>query len=175
MIKFYKYKSVLYIMEDFRLKFKIIIVLFCIIIAFIIFCFYNSNSIKEKIVYKQNTKEKSLISDAKNYNVSIEDGSITFESSNGSSSIIYLFPDGIFSDVLQVIKANSPYEANLIKAEFEKKISGGMISNVTVNNDIVSIFYNIDYFEDLKGCSQKEFEDSFLNSDNITIDSKGEY
>lgn len=177
--------------------FVLLIGLVMILVVGIVF-WNHENSVHEEIIFREsevtisgddlsgtnmeetsqegqlNASQSSMQDDNTEYDVNIDDETITFTTKDGSSSIIYIFENNHLDNVLQIIAAESASAAEYLKNQYEKEIGNGIIDRVVVSDNMISIRYAQDYFKEYRDYTKSEIEDLLLYNENTTIIESGE-
>lgn len=100
------------------------------------------------------------------YDVSISEDEIDFIDENGNM-ISYIFTDDHLSGVLEVLIANNEDEASEIKKFYEEKIQDGEVERVVQQENIISVKYDINYFEAYSSYTKDEIQTMLLKESNF--------
>lgn len=100
------------------------------------------------------------------YDVSISEDEIDFTDENGNM-ISYIFTDDHLSGVLEVLIANNEDEASEIKKFYEEKIQDGEVERVVQQGNIISVKYDINYFEAYSSYTKDEIQTMLLKESNF--------
>lgn len=151
-------------MNNKKVFFVFLIILFIIIVAFVLENF-TSLGVYEK-VYTIDSSTFDSGDNAYSYDAMVTDDTITFYDNEGNS-IIYVFSADKLENVFNVYNARSEAEAKRIAAYYKKQIGNGEITRVSYNGTTVSVTMDMNYFSEYKNYSKKEIEDILLQNAEI--------
>ncbi|MBQ9280558.1 MAG: hypothetical protein IJ215_05930 [Clostridia bacterium] len=151
-------------------NFWIFMIVIFIILAFIFFWWKGVGRVQEDITEKES--EPIVQHDSafdEEYDVDIDDETITFTSKDGKTAIIYVFDNDHLDNVLYVVAVEDENAAEYLKNEYEKQVGNGIIDRVVSSENIVSIKYDKSYFEEYSNYTKDEIQDLLINNDFTTI------
>lgn len=100
------------------------------------------------------------------YKIDVYDDEIDFIDDNGNT-IIYAFSDDRLSAVMEILILNNNEDAEVVKEFYELKIPSGEIERVVRDENMISVKYNIEYFEEYMNYTKDELQSILLESSNF--------
>ena len=104
------------------------------------------------------------------YRIDVYDDEIDFIDDNGNT-IMYLFSDDRLSAVMEILVLDNKDDADVVKAFYELKIPSGEVERVVQEDTMVSVKYNIEYFEEYKNYTKDEIQSRLLEGRNFKQES----
>ena len=98
------------------------------------------------------------------------DDEIDFIDDNGNT-IMYLFSDDRLSAVMEILVLDNKDDADAVKAFYELKIPSGEVERVVQEDTMVSVKYNIEYFEEYMNYTKDEIQSMLLDGSNFKQES----
>lgn len=124
----------------------------------------NDNSIFVTAEKNNDNLDASISSNG--YKVSIYDDEIDFIDSDGNI-ISYVFEDDKLSSVQEILFADSIEEVNALKDFYEEKIATGEIERIVQEEKMISVIYNMNYFEEYLTLTKDEIQSLLLKESNF--------
>lgn len=161
--------------KNFKLMYCVAIVIAIIIFFLIVLLFQDDDFTEENVSENEELNQVSgeSFSNLLGYDVEITEDTLTFSSPDGVV-VVYSFENDHLIDIVQVITADTAEAAEYTGDIFKEQVSEGLIENVQVKENIVSIKYNMEYFEEYKNYTKDEIQDIIFGNENVITEEKGE-
>ncbi|MBQ8299393.1 MAG: hypothetical protein IJX99_05975 [Clostridia bacterium] len=155
-----------------------LILFFIISACFLFFIFDNPFfNISEEIIYLE-SGDSSILNNVVDeninfsgeygyeYDVLVDDDTITFYDENGSS-IIYVFSNDRLENVLNVFNMKTVEEANVVETYYKSMVGNGKIKRVVAKDTIVSVVLDMEQFAEYRDYSRESLEKILLKDANL--------
>lgn len=161
---------------------KNIISFVLIIIAFVIvsFSYISLQSYREKkasekvsekvsstIEMKKNQGSGNAIENPSEYEVIVDDETITFHGKDGSM-IIYTFENDHLANVIGVYVAKNENAAEYLKKTFQMQVGDGVLKKVEREGSLVSVTYDMEYFKEYTKYTKEEIQNTIFENSSIS-------
>lgn len=161
------------------MKSKLYLNLFFIAVICFTFILFNNRifNVSEEIIFSESGESNidnnvivensnSLNGQEREYDVLVQDDTITFYDENGNS-IIYVFSNDRLENVLNVFNLKSVEEAKAIEAYYKSMIGDGKIERVVAKDTTVSVVLNMAQFAEYRDYTRASIEEILLRDANL--------